>query len=84
MSIKTRLVKLEAFASNKPVTFRIARFIVAPGNIDPIGYQCGDIKIMRGLGETPNALQKRCFDSVTWPDGNCRNIFEPLEVSWSH
>ena len=79
MSIKTRLIKLETSASNKPVTFRIARFIVDPGNFDPIGYRCGDIKIMRGLGETPNALQKRCLDSLEWADDNYRYIFEPLE-----
>jgi hypothetical protein len=77
-TLKSRLAKLES-AMTPPLVFHVARFILAPDNLNPMGYACGDITIVRGQGESEEALHKRCIDSVTWPDFSHRHIFEPLE-----
>jgi hypothetical protein len=83
MNLKTRLVKLESTLLAKTEPVRISIFIVAPG-VDPIGYVCGDVKIIREPGESIEALHKRCSDSVAWPDCNYRYIFDLLEGSACH
>jgi hypothetical protein len=77
MALKHRLIKLES-AMSKPIPIRIARFVM-PENRALLGYACGDITIIREQGESVEALHKRCFESVTWPDFPHRNIFKPLE-----
>lgn len=60
---------------SKPV--KQARFYGTPG-IEPFGYRCGDIEIMRIRGETIEELRTRCRDSVDWPDSGTQHVFIPL------
>ena len=78
-NLKTRLVKLESSVPVEAETLRISRFIVDPGNLESIGYRCGEINIIRNPGESTKELRKRCGDSVEWLDGTCHHIFYPLE-----
>jgi hypothetical protein len=78
MSLKTRVVKLESILLAKKEPIHVAIFLVAPG-VEPIGYVSGDVTIIREPGESVEALQKRCHDAVTWPDGNYWHIFGQLE-----
>lgn len=80
-NLKQRLVKLESsmITETEPLRLRIARFIVDPGNLDPIGYSCGEVMIIRESVETNEVLHKRCSDGVAWLDGNSHHIFYPLE-----
>jgi hypothetical protein len=55
-----------------------ARFYVQGGNYDPIGFMCGDIKIMRKRGESTEELRSRSRDSVEWPDLDTLNVFIPI------
>jgi hypothetical protein len=80
-SIKTRLVKLESAMIPETEPLRIAHFIVDPGELDPIGYRCGELEIIRNHGESTEALRKRCSDGVVWLDGTCHRIFYPL-IEW--
>jgi hypothetical protein len=77
-TLKSRLAKLESAMTPPPLVFHIANFIVDPDNLTPMGYTCGDITIIRELGESDEALQKRCSKAVPWPDVTHRHIFEPL------
>ena len=77
MSLKTRVVKLESTILAKTEPIHTAIFLVAFG-VEPIGYVCGDVTIIREPGESEEALQKRCHDAVTWPDGNFQHIFGQL------
>jgi hypothetical protein len=82
-TLSARLIKLESLLTDTE-PMRIANFIVSPGNLDPIGYRCHGVEIMREPGESTEALRKRCGEAVLWLDGNCRNIFEPLEECVHH
>lgn len=75
MNIKTRLDILEAAKAQTKQTVKISRFLVNPGNLDPIGYRCGDVTVMREPGETTKALMSRCSEAVKAID---RAIFKPL------
>jgi hypothetical protein len=55
-----------------------ARFYGTPG-IEPVGYRCGDHKIMRKSGETTEELRTRCRDSVDWPDAGTQHVFIPIQ-----
>lgn len=55
-----------------------ARFYGTPG-IEPVGYRCGDIEIMRKRGETAEELRARCRDSVEWPDAKTVHVFIPIQ-----
>jgi len=54
-----------------------ARFYCTPG-LEPIGYRCGDLKIIRNLGESLEELRKRCRDVVQWPDAETVHVFTPI------
>ncbi len=54
-----------------------ARFYCTPG-LEPIGYRCGDLKIIRKLGESLEELRKRCRDLVEWPTHDTQHTFVPL------
>ena len=55
-----------------------AKFYGTPG-IEPVGYMCGDHKIMRKSGETTEELRTRCRDSVDWPDAGTQHVFIPIQ-----
>lgn len=76
--LEARLGKLEAAASVESALIQIARFIVTPGNLRPIGYRCDGVEIMRCHDESIEMFEQRCFDAVTWPDGHCRLMFFPI------
>jgi hypothetical protein len=78
-NLKTRLANLESSMLNDTEPMRIAHFIVDPGNLHPRGYSCDGVEVVRELGESTETLRKRCGEAVLWLDGNCRNIFYPLE-----
>lgn len=80
MSLKSRLAKLESAMPSEPEQMRISHFIVVPGQLDPPGYICDGITILRQPGESTEDLQKRCSASVEWPAGNSRQIFHPIDV----
>ncbi|MGZ8914370.1 MAG: hypothetical protein ACXW1Z_14830 [Methylobacter sp.] len=65
MSIKARLDKLElAIVKKSHQIARVVYFIVKPGPNEVIGYRCNDRQILRLPGETLEALQKRCSDTI--------------------
>lgn len=80
MSLKNRVVKLEAAVSEKQEPINIAMFIVEPG-VEPSGYVCGDRQIFRMLGESVEDLQTRTIEAVAWPDGNSVLVFNLLEAT---
>lgn len=84
MSLEHRVKKLESVMINEIELPRIARFIVIPGDLDPIGYVCGEVTIIRVPGETTKELHKRCCETAILPDGNSSHIFYPLERSQCH
>ena len=76
-NLKSRIVKLEKSMLVNPEPVRIARFIIRPG-VEPDGYTCNGIEIVREFGESIEALQKRSSESVSWPDGpSSRLVFYP-------
>ena len=81
MSVKLRLLKLEAAMFIETDTIQIVHFIVEPGDLDPIGYVCDGIEIVRRLGESSESLRKRCCEAVSWPDEPSKPIFYPLRGS---
>jgi hypothetical protein len=72
--MKKKIIEPEAV---KIEPLRQARFYGTPG-MEPIGYRCGDIEIMRKLGETLDELRSRCRDSVEWPDAGTVHVFTPI------
>ncbi len=76
MNVKTRISKLEQSSLSKQEPWKIGRFIVDPGHLEPKGYTCEGITIMRNPGESIEDLRARCFDAVDWPEH--RLIFEPI------
>lgn len=83
MSLKNRVIKLETATSREREFINIAIFTAAPG-VEPVGYGCGDIQIIRKPSESDEDLQSRCIDSVTWPEGNSVLIFDLLETTSCH
>lgn len=67
---------IEEAAKIEPI--KQARFYGTPG-LEPVGYRCGDIKIMRKTGETIEELRKRSKDAVEWPDANTQHVFTPIQ-----
>lgn len=78
MNVRSRIGKLEQSGQMNQKPYRIGRFIVNPGLIEPKGYTCEGITIMRDPGESNEALTARCFESVDWPEHNHRMIFKPI------
>ncbi|MGZ8923121.1 MAG: hypothetical protein ACXW0M_07160 [Methylosarcina sp.] len=78
MNIKKRLHQLEQNQSAKNLTFAIAIFIVVP-RVEPKGYICEGITVLREPGESMESLQKRAKQAVLWPQETCRKIFHCLE-----
>jgi hypothetical protein len=72
--MKKKVIEPEA-VKIEPV--KQARFYGTPG-LEPIGYRCGSIEIVRKRGETLEELRTRSRDSVDWPDANTVHIFTPL------
>jgi hypothetical protein len=66
---------IEEAAKIEPV--KQARFYGKPG-LEPVGYRCGDIEIMRKRGESLEELRTRSRNSVEWPDAGTVHIFTPL------
>jgi hypothetical protein len=83
MNLRTRLAKLESMMI-KPAAIRMSRFIIAPGNLEPDAYRCGDIVIIKLPKETHKAFTKRCSHSVNWPDVTHRHVFKLVEESGCH
>jgi hypothetical protein len=73
--MKKKIIEPEAV---KPEPKRQARFFGTPG-LEPIGYKCGDVEIMRKRGETLEELRTRSRDLVEWPDSNTVRVFMPLQ-----
>lgn len=79
MSIKTRLAKLEASKVVDSQPAQLAIFFEAPG-IEPIGYTCDGIEIIRELSESIETLQKRCSEALSWPNESfSRHHFIPFD-----
>ena len=74
MSIQNRLDKLEVKLGHETEPLNVATFTVGVG-VEPSGYVCGDIQIMRRTGESVDDLQQRCIASVVWPSGNSSLLF---------
>jgi len=80
-NLKNRILKLEKSMLIDPAPIRIARFIVAPG-VEPDGYKCGGVEIVRELGESSESFRKRFHEAVSWPDAPCsRLVFYPQALS---
>jgi len=62
-------------------TIQIVHFIGEPGDLDPIGYVCDGIEIVRRLGESSESLRNRCVEAISWPDELYKPIFYPLRGS---
>jgi hypothetical protein len=78
-ALKQRLIKLESTLSVKAEDIHIMRFIVDCSGIEPIGYRCGDVEIMRRYDESEQEFKTQCKEAVYWPiDENFRHIFHPI------
>jgi|CXWL01.1.fsa_nt_gi hypothetical protein len=85
MSLEHRIKKLESAMINEAELPRIVRLVVIPGDIDPIGYVCGEVTVIRGSGETTKELHKRCCETAILRDGSSvRLLFYPLEGRQCH
>jgi len=78
MSIKSRLAKLETTMVIDSKQTRLAIFFEAPG-IEPTGYTCNGLKIIREPGESIEAFNKRAIEAVSWPDDWVCHIFDWVE-----
>jgi hypothetical protein len=78
MSIKTRLEKLETTMAIDSDPTQLAIFFAAPG-IEPTGYKCDGVEIIREPGESIEAFNKRAIKSVSWPDAWVCHIFDWLK-----
>jgi hypothetical protein len=72
--MKKKVIEIEKLI--KPI--KHARFHVQCGDYNPIGYRCGEIKILRKRSETTEELRARCRDSVEWPDTDTLHVFIPI------
>lgn len=78
MNIAKRLQMLEQKQALKDVSFQIAVFIVTPG-INPRGYVCEGVTILREPDETIEDLQKRAKQSIAWSTETSQKVFDDLE-----
>lgn len=78
MSMKNRVQKLEKLRPVNSEGTQVAIFIVTP-QLDPRGYECEGITILREPGESIQALQQRARQFVAWPPGTSQKIFSELE-----
>jgi len=78
INVRQRLEKLESAFNNASESIQIMRIIVDVGDIIPIGYRCGEVEIIRQPDESEEELKTRCHDTVIWPTGNSRHIFDPV------
>ena len=80
--LKNRLTKLESALSPDVADIHISRIIVDQGGVEPIGYKCGEVEIMRETDESDQELKSRCHVAVAWPIGTSRHIFDPIYLGW--
>jgi len=59
----------------------VVRFIVDPGPAEVEGYKCNGQKILRLQGESIEALQKRCSESLTPEDDVCVLFFPIYSIA---
>jgi len=57
---------------------RQARFYCTPG-LEPVGYKCNGIAIMREPKETLEELRSKCRNSVQWTTPDTVHCFIPLQ-----
>jgi hypothetical protein len=69
MSIKLRLVKLEAALLSNPGPKVKTIFLIGPG-VDPTRCNYNDVEIMREPGESIEAFQIRCSEAISGLDGS--------------
>ena len=74
MTLKSRILKLEAAMLPKPERERMTIFLTAP-NFEPTRCSCNGVEIPREPGESIEAFQKRCNETVSWPEGVFIRIF---------
>jgi len=77
MNIKTRLAKLES-SIIKAESVRIVRFIIDPGDTEPICYTCEGLEITRQPNESIEALQERCIETTQCSDDFQQHVFCPI------
>lgn len=76
MSFHKRLARLEKISVRNNHQIKISHFVVMPKH-NPVAYQYGDTIIERNQGESIEAFQQRCADSIDWPsDPKQRVIFK--------
>jgi hypothetical protein len=78
MSVKSRLAKLETTMAIDSDPTQLAIFFEAPG-IEPTGYNCDGVEIIREPGESIEAFKKRAIEAVAWPDAWVCHIFDWVE-----
>ncbi len=78
MSIKTRLEKLETAMLPIPERERMTIFLTAP-NFEPTRCRCNGVEIMRETDESIDLFQRRCNETVNWPDGVFLRMFAMME-----
>jgi hypothetical protein len=69
MSIKLRLVKLEAALLSSPKQKIKTIFLIGPG-VDPTRCNYNGVEIMREPGESIEAFQIRCSEAISGLDGS--------------
>jgi hypothetical protein len=67
MSVKLRLVKLEAVMLSNPGPKVKTIFLIGPG-VDPTRCHFNDVEIMREPGESREAFEKRCSEAISGLD----------------
>jgi hypothetical protein len=79
MSIKNRLSKLETVLLQDYEDMQIAVFPFVAPQVEPLGYVCDGITIIREPGESVEDLQQRAQHAITWPPGTSCKFFYSLE-----
>jgi hypothetical protein len=73
MSVKLRLVKLEAVMLSNPGPKVKTIFLIGPG-VDPTRCHYKDMEIMREPGESSEAFRERCADTINPPGDDSMHI----------
>jgi hypothetical protein len=76
--LKNRVSKLESSICPDIEDIHVMRFIVDCGSIEPIGYRCGEVEIIRQPEESVEELKSRCDEVAVWPAGTSSHVFFPI------
>jgi hypothetical protein len=79
MTIKQRLIKLEASLMPETTNHHIMRMVIDTDDRKVNGYRCQDTEVYKRDDESSTQYRARLHDAIQWPIGkSSRHIFEPI------